>query len=261
VVNQLPLFPLGSVLFPGLVMPLHIFERRYRVLVQALMALPDDATREFGIVAIRSGYEVGSDVAPDLHPVGCTATLREVTPYADGRFDIVAVGRTRFALQGIDGSAGTPYLTADVTLLPERDGIEETTAGAADPAGSNAGGSGSCSPALMRERARVVRLFLRYRELVGGRTIAMPAEGIEDAAETEPEEGESAMPDDPGVVSYLVAAATTLDLHTRQSLLEQPTTADRLRAETHILRREIELISTLRSFPDTSHGAAMINPN
>lgn len=253
-VNQLPLFPLGSVLFPGLVMPLHIFERRYRVLVQALMALPEEATREFGIVAIRSGYEVGTDVAPDLHPVGCTATLREVTPYADGRFDIVAVGRTRFALQGIDGSAGTPYLTADVTLLPERDGIEE-------PPADRRGSSGPGNTGLMRERARVVRLFLRYRELVGGRTIAMPAEGIEDAAEAEPDEGESAMPDDPGVVSYLVAAATTLDLHTRQSLLEQPTTADRLRAETQLLRREIELISTLRSFPDTSHGAAMINPN
>lgn len=238
-VNQLPLFPLGSVLFPGLVMPLHIFERRYRVLVEALMALPDDGTREFGIVAIRSGSEVGAGNAADLHPVGCTAMLREVTPYPDGRFDIVAVGRTRFSLQGIDDSAATPYLTAEVTLLPEQDGSAD----------------------LKRERARVVGLFLRYRELVGGRTIAMPADGLDDDAAAEPEEGESAMPDDPGVVSYLVAAATTLDLPARQSLLEQPTTADRLHAEAQLLRREIELISALRSLPDTTHGAATINPN
>lgn len=243
-VNQLPLFPLGSVLFPGLVMPLHIFERRYRVLVEALMALPDGATREFGIVAIRSGYEVGDGNAQTLHSVGCTATLREVTPYADGRFDIVAVGRTRFALESVDRSAGTPYLTADVRLLPEPDGEAD----------------------LRRERDRVVQLFLRYRELVGGRTIAMSADRLDDPSVAEADaadldEGESAMPDEPAVVSYLVAAATQLDLPTRQSLLEAPTTSARLRAERRLLQREIGLITTLHALPDVTHGTGPINPN
>jgi Lon protease-like protein len=238
--TQLPLFPLGSVLFPGLVMPLHVFERRYRVLIEALMALPDGASREFGIVAIRSGTEVGEGGAHDLHAVGCTATLRDVTPYADGRFDIVAVGRTRFTLQSVDPTAGTPYLTGDVRLLTEPDGDAD----------------------LVRERARVVRLFLRYRELVGGRMIAMPADGLDDdAAESGPDEGESALPADPSVVSYLVAAATTLDLPTRQSLLEAPTTADRLRAEAKLLHREIGLITALNALPSTSLGSEPANPN
>ncbi len=119
---RLPLFPLGSVLVPGLVLPLHIFEPRYRLLVQALMALPDGAERQFGVIAIRDGREVGTDGVRALYEVGCTAELREVTPYSDGRFDIVTVGQTRFRLTGIDDEAGTPYVTGLVDFLPEPDG-------------------------------------------------------------------------------------------------------------------------------------------
>lgn len=237
-VTQLPLFPLGGVLFPGLVMPLHIFESRYRTLVEALMALPDGADREFGVVALRAGSEVGENNAHTLHTVGCTATLREVTPYADGRFDIVTVGRTRFRVDSIDDGAGTPYLTAAVELLPEPDGEAD----------------------LARERDRVVRLFTRYRELVGGRTIAMPSDGP-DQEDAEPQQGEAALPDDPNVVSYLVAAATTLDLATRQALLELPTTTERLRREAQLLRREIGLIRALPSLPDTTVHARTITLN
>jgi len=109
---------------PGLVMPLHVFEPRYRVLVQALMALPEGAPRHFGVVAIRSGREAGEDL-PALYDVGCTAELREVTPYTDGRFDIVTVGHLRFRLEGLDGSAGTPYHTGLVDFLDEPDGEDD----------------------------------------------------------------------------------------------------------------------------------------
>ena len=50
------MFPLGTVLFPGLVLPLHVFEERYRALVRHLIGLPDGTPREFGVVAIRQGY-------------------------------------------------------------------------------------------------------------------------------------------------------------------------------------------------------------
>jgi uncharacterized protein len=106
---------------PGLVMPLHVFEPRYRVLVQALTELPDEAPRLFGVIALRSGTEAGGG-PPDLYPVGCTAALREVTPYADGRFDIVTVGQLRFRLEGLDELAGTPYHTGLVEFLDEDDG-------------------------------------------------------------------------------------------------------------------------------------------
>src|ERR1700710_554613 len=84
---ELPLFPLSSVLFPGAPLPLHIFEQRYRDLVNELLGLPEGELRRFGVAAIRSGREAGPSV-PDLHPVGCVAVVRSVSAYADGRYDL-----------------------------------------------------------------------------------------------------------------------------------------------------------------------------
>lgn len=221
--TRLPLFPLNTVLVPGLVLPLHVFEPRYRVLVQALMALPEGATRHFGVVAMRSSSEVagGGDRTdePALYDVGCTAELREVTPYADGRFDIVSVGETRFRLLDLDEKAGTPYRTGVVELLPEQEGPGDL-------------------PQLARQ---AIRLFTRYREVLGVEL--------------------SELPDDPQVISYLVAAAVVLDLPERQALLEIPTTAARLRAELDLLHRERAMVSAFRALPAVELGKAPINPN
>jgi Lon protease-like protein len=219
VATRLPLFPLNSVLVPGLVLPLHVFEPRYRVLVQALMALPEDAERRFGVVAIRAGREVGADGVRALHAVGCTAELREVTPHDDGRFDLLTVGEDRFRLVGLDEDAGTPYHTGFVDFLPERDGDGDV-------------------PALAQ---RVTARFGKYRERLGVEV--------------------NALPDQPQVVSYLVAAAVVLDLPERQALLEQPTTADRLRAELEVLRREVALVGTFRSLPAVELAGETWSPN
>lgn len=86
----LPLFPLNVVLFPGEILPLHIFEERYKILIGE--ALRDQS--EFGIV-----HATGNGVAP----VGCTATVERVLQeYDDGRKDIVTIGRRRFRLAGLD---------------------------------------------------------------------------------------------------------------------------------------------------------------
>lgn len=209
---RLPLFPLGSVLVPGLVLPLHVFEQRYRVLVEALMALPEGAERQFGVVAIRSGSEAGSSEAgpPDLYPVGCTAELREVTPYSDGRFDIVTVGENRFRLLGLDEQADTPYLTGLVDFLPEPAGVEDE----AD---------------LEHLRRAVVAQFADYRR-------RLQVEVTE-------------LPEDPRVVSYLVTAAMVLDLPERQSLLEEPSTAARLTSAIGLLRRERRLVGAFGALP------------
>ena len=75
----MPLFPLGTVLFPGLVLPLHIFEERYRQLVRDLLDKPEP--REFGVIAIRHGRETGIDGVSDLYEVGCTAQVRQARPW------------------------------------------------------------------------------------------------------------------------------------------------------------------------------------
>jgi uncharacterized protein len=115
----IPLFPLSSVLVPGLVLPLHIFEPRYRQLLVDLQDVPDEE-RGFGVIAIREGHEVGTDGVRALHAVGTFASLREVTALPDGRFDIVAVGTHRFrVLELVDGQ---PYAQARVEWLDEEPG-------------------------------------------------------------------------------------------------------------------------------------------
>jgi Lon protease-like protein len=216
----LPLFPLGTVLFPGLVLPLHVFEPRYRALVQDLTALPDGVAREFGVVAIRRGWEVG---APDgepaitagdsltLYEVGCTAEIRQVTELPDGRFDLVTVGRRRFRLLGVEAGPA-PYLTGEIEWLPEASGDTERAEELA---------------------AGVLAAFQRYLKLMR-----------RDDAEL----GEQ-LPSDPTVLSHLVAATASLTIEDRQQLLAEPDTVSRLRAERAMLRREAGLLRQVRAVP------------
>ena len=117
----LPLFPLGTVLVPGLVLPLHIFEPRYRRLVADLEALPEDE-REFVVVAIREGREVGAEGARALFDIGTVATVRDIEPLDDGRFDIVTVGARRVRLGDLDTTLA--YLRAETFDVAEEEGGE-----------------------------------------------------------------------------------------------------------------------------------------
>jgi len=226
VTAALPLFPLGTVLFPGLVLPLHVFEERYRQLVRDLMALPADNEREFGVVAIRSGWEVeraapGGEPATgltmstslSLYDVGCSAQLRQVTEHEDGRFDLVTVGRRRFRIVDVDDN-GKPYLTAQVEWLPEEAGEP----GLAD----------TLAPG-------VLAIFQRYLRMLRGESTPT---------------GEQ-LPDDPNVLSHLIAATASLTLDDRQTLLAMPDTVSRLRAERTMLNREVALLGQIRAVPAT----------
>src|ERR1700760_2891614 len=113
--TMLPLFPLGAVLYPGMLLPLHIFEERYRQLVRDL--LDGAEPRRFGVIAIRKGRETGIDGVHSLYEIGCTAVLRRVDQHEDGRYDIVTVGTDRFRLLGLDETR--PYLRGEVEILAE----------------------------------------------------------------------------------------------------------------------------------------------
>ncbi len=104
---------------PGLVLPLHVFEPRYRQLLADLEGVPDD-DRGFGIIAIREGHEVGTDGVHALYDVGTFASLREAETLPDGRADVVTVGTQRFrVLELVDGK---PYAQARVEWLDEEPG-------------------------------------------------------------------------------------------------------------------------------------------
>ena len=111
---ELPLFPLQTVLYPGLPIPLHIFEDRYRQMFERVL----DGERRFGVVAIVKGRDV--DPGATYHPIGCVAEVAEVERHADGRLDLLARGRSRFRIDGVTQAA--PYIVAEVSTLPEAAG-------------------------------------------------------------------------------------------------------------------------------------------
>jgi Lon protease-like protein len=106
------MFPLGSVLFPGGVLPLHVFEPRYRTLVHDCI---DSATHEFGVVLIARGSEVGG--GDDRTMVGTRARLVEVAEIPDGRYAVVAVGVQRIRV--VQWLPDDPYPQALVEPWPD----------------------------------------------------------------------------------------------------------------------------------------------
>ena len=221
--ETLPLFPLGTVLYPGLLLPLHIFEDRYRQLVRDLRAGPEP--RRFGVIAIREGRETGVNGVSALYGVGCTATLRRVSELEDGRFDLITVGSQRFRLASeLDESQ--PYLRADVDLLDEDTGDE--------------------AEARLAAQA-VQRGFRAYLD-------ALAAQGVTQISVPD-------LPDEPVVLSYLVAASVIADLSDKQALLAEPDALSRLTAERAMLSREAAMLRSLTSTPAPDLRNAPYNPN
>ena len=220
--TMLPLFPLGAVLYPGMLLPLHIFEERYRQLVRDL--LDGTEPRRFGVIAIRKGRETGIDGVHSLYDIGCTATLRRVEEREDGRFDIVSVGTQRFRLLTLDRTR--PYLQGEVEMLADEP---------ADPA--------KAGPAV-----RVIQAaFREYLDALtewGGATVR-----LED------------LPDEPELLSFIVAAAMVIDLPERQAMLAEPDTLRRLALQRALLSRETAMLRTTTSRPVPDLRNTPYSPN
>jgi uncharacterized protein len=108
---ELPLFPLNTVLFPGMPLQLHIFEERYKRMIQLCL----DQRQPFGVVLIRHGREALGPLA-EPHYVGCTARIIEVEPLSEGLMNIVALGQQRFRVLSLNYEQ--PYLVGKVELYP-----------------------------------------------------------------------------------------------------------------------------------------------
>ncbi len=103
---ELRLFPLQTVLFPGMPLPLQVFEARYRQLVAECL----DASEPFGVALIQEGAEVGGPAVP--HALGTTARIQSVEPDERGRLQLETLGERRFRIVGLH--VDRPYLWADV---------------------------------------------------------------------------------------------------------------------------------------------------
>jgi len=249
---QLPLFPLHTVLCPGIALPLHIFEERYRELVRYCIETPSP----FGVVLIREGAEAGGGTIA-FSAIGTTAEIRRAGRYPDGRYDLLVVGTGRFAVEEVT-VGDRPYILAEATLLDDE---------VADP------------DEARRLANLATRRFVRYLELLQPRDgesteeidISVEvetedsAEGEEAAGpmaetigEVEVEQGDETIrrrvviPDDPTTLSYLLAGIIQIELPRRQALLESETTDERLRDLLELIDRETFLLKRrLRAFIPT----------
>ena len=135
---EIPLFPLNTVLFPGMQLKLHIFEDRYKRMINRCI----ESDLPFGIVLISSGREALGPVATPFE-IGCSAKIVEVEKLPFERMNIVAVGHQRFRIRSLDRTH--PYLLGDVEFYSPRDD----------------------DPRLMRHFARRLRpLFIRYLDIL-----------------------------------------------------------------------------------------------
>ena len=233
-------------LCPGIAIPLHIFEERYRELVRYCI----ESSAPFGIVLIRDGREVGGG-SISFSAVGTLAEIRQAGRYPDGRYDLLVVGTGRFAIEEVMVGE-EPYLVAEATVLDDDVGDVD----------------------LARDLAnRATRRFVRYLELLQPRD-GETAEDIDVRVEVETEDAMPAVepgqedlratigdpmsekrviiPDDPTILSYLLAGIIQVELPRRQELLEADTTEDRLRdllalidRETFFLRRRLRAFTPL----------------
>ena len=249
---QIPLFPLHTVLSPGIALPLHIFEERYRVMVRRCL----DTSTPFGIVLIRQGSEVaprdGQSQELSISGVGTFAEIREASKYVDGRWDLLTVGTGRFVVRQVIADQ-EPYLVGEVDELDDRVGDEEE------------------AEALV---ARVTRRFVDYLRLLQPRDgedvepidVQVEVEVGDDDEEDDDDDdevetaGEAVVvvdgpgggpaelaaalriPDDPSQLSFLLAGIVQVDPETRQQLLEAASAEARLRQLDSLLDRELELL-------------------
>lgn len=221
VTDPLPMFPLNSVLFPGVSVPLHVFEDRYRALVHHLLRVEDPTERVFGSVAIREGYELGDHGAQSLFRVGCRVQLTEVEAHPDGSFDIVAVGRERIGLQRLETTGLFPL--GHVNEIPDPE---------------------SHVPEHVLDRARAT--FSAYRAALA-------------AIRADPYTG--ALPTDPTYLSWTLAACAPLPMAERQQLLEADDAEERLVLVTDLLRAELRAMNVISSLPATEVARTRWSPN
>jgi Lon protease-like protein len=204
---DIPIFPLNMVLFPQMPAHLHIFEPRYKEMIQRCIA----EDQPFGIVLIRHGLEVGG-VPAEPHDFGCTARISRVEQLEDGRMNITAIGEERFRIRQVDHSR--PYLTALVELkqFTHPCGLEMQRGA--------------------RELAPWVRQYLRAVSQLD--------------PEAELDLRELQLPEDPLMLMYLSAMLLQVPPVEKQPLLEAHDARAVLKDLLRLYRREAALLSHLR---------------
>lgn len=236
---RLPHFPLHTVLFPHLPLPLHVFEERYRAMARDVMANGSPYAGRLVVSMIVEGPEIGGDAV--AQPVGTICEVRSAEQFPDGRWLLLVVGVARARIVGVDRSGS--YAVA------EAEPIEE-------PTGPDAA---ALVPAVQGALDAYLATVKRF--------VARTASGS-DASQETPDVTASLdevlkpiqLPDDPVAASYAVGGVLQIELARKQKLLELPDAAQRLRAELELLRREASFLDD-GAMPPVPAGDLGYHPN
>jgi uncharacterized protein len=211
---ELPIFPLNTVLFPGMPLQLHIFEERYRAMMQKVM----QTNHIFGVNLIKSGVEAKGPLALP-HDVGCTARVVQVEPLADGRLNMTVVGDERYKILRM-GNAD-PYLMAFVESTPlESHHSLDVVKGAKSL------------------RSRVVKYLAMLSQYIEN-------EGENSEIDSNLNLTELQLPDEPMMLIYLAASLLQVPSEEKQPLLESETAALLLEKVQRLYRRELAVLPPL----------------
>ena len=236
---QLPYFPLHTVVFPHLPLPLHIFEERYRAMAADLVGDTSPFGGRFVVSMITNGPEVGGDAAAQA--IGTICEVHTAEQFPDGRWMLIAVGVARARLGAVDRSG--PYSVVEAVEI-------------GDPVGDSA-------EALVPRVQEALDAYLATVKRFVARTASVgdQAQEIRDVTATLDEVLKPIrLPDDPIAASYAVGGVLQVELSRKQQLLEQPDAAGRLRAELELLRRESRLLDD-GSMPPIPTSDLGYNPN
>lgn len=197
----LPLFPLHAVLFPGMPLPLHVFEQRYREMMR--MVLEQD--KQFGVVLIREGKEVGGTAIP--YRWGTVARVTAMKNLPDGSMSLWTVGEHRFRI--VNFIQHEPFLVARVMILPDAyNGYEQRV-----------------MPVVHRATDRLEQYV---------RLLFSPESGTHSVVE---------LPHNPRVLANTIGAILQVPLVQKQRLLEIDDVVERLEAGVVLLEEEIERLA------------------
>ena len=220
---RLPYFPLHTVVFPHLPLPLHIFEERYRAMARDILADGSPYQGRFVVSMITNGSEVGGGDA-QTQPIGTVCEVRTAEQLPDGRWVLLAAGIARARLGSVDRSG--PYAVVQAEILPED---RDPRAAALVP---------RVQAALDAYLATVKHFVARTA------SVAHDTREIRDVAASLDEVLKPIhLPPDPAAASYAVGGVLQIELARKQHLLELPDAASRLREELALLHREARLLA------------------
>lgn len=207
--SQIPLFPLSVVLFPGMMLPLHIFEERYKAMIKQCLA----TGQSFGVVLARSKQAQAPNTVNlylgDLYEIGTTARITAVENLDDGRMNLITVGQERFIIKDIYASKDD-YLIGEVDPFPLEESEEEKKK----------------ITSLVHKLKPMVRQYINHLADASGENLA-----------------NATLPSDPIALAFLAGTALQGPLSDKQKLLSAKSLSRLIADTVSVLDREDQILA------------------